>query len=173
LEADGPAARRRAKAILADMAVAPAGYQVEALHARKLVSLGTLAAGLMHELPQSWVSGQARCFATARESEAPQELSLRNGANPRHRFSWVYAIACLSTRSKLQCRAMSHSGAVGCEEALSEWLQSAGVENAFTIGPGAWWRIGFDQQELALRQRAFPPRAFPMRSLAGGARGRA
>jgi len=36
--------------ILADMAQRLQAYQVEALHREKLISLGTLAAGLMHEL---------------------------------------------------------------------------------------------------------------------------
>ena len=38
------------KVVLADMAQRLQAYQVEALHREKLVSLGTLAAGLMHEL---------------------------------------------------------------------------------------------------------------------------
>ncbi|MGA2340237.1 MAG: Crp/Fnr family transcriptional regulator, partial [Terracidiphilus sp.] len=38
------------KAVLADSAVRLQAYQVEALHREKLISLGTLAAGLMHEL---------------------------------------------------------------------------------------------------------------------------
>jgi signal transduction histidine kinase len=40
------------------------------------------------------------------------------------------------------------------EEAMSEWLQSAGVENAFTIGP-ALVEIGFDFQELDCAKDAF------------------
>ena len=38
------------KVVLADMAQRLPAYQAEALHREKLVSLGTLAAGLMHEL---------------------------------------------------------------------------------------------------------------------------
>ena len=38
------------KVVLADMSMRLSTYQAEALHREKLVSLGTLAAGLMHEL---------------------------------------------------------------------------------------------------------------------------
>ena len=45
------------------------------------------------------------------------------------------------------------------EEAMSEWLQSAGVENAFTIGP-ALVAIGFDQRELECAREAFEAESF-------------
>jgi signal transduction histidine kinase len=45
------------------------------------------------------------------------------------------------------------------EEALSEWLQSAGVQNAFTIGP-ALVAIGFDQEQLACAKDAFEGEGF-------------
>jgi signal transduction histidine kinase len=40
------------------------------------------------------------------------------------------------------------------EETMSEWLQSAGVENAYTIGP-ALVAIGFEQKELDCAKDAF------------------
>jgi signal transduction histidine kinase len=42
---------------------------------------------------------------------------------------------------------------------MSEWLQTAGVENAFTIGP-ALVAIGFDQKELACAREAFAAESF-------------
>jgi signal transduction histidine kinase len=45
------------------------------------------------------------------------------------------------------------------EETMSEWLQAAGVENAYTIGP-ALVAIGFDQQELACAREAFAAGSF-------------
>ena len=55
------------KVILADMAQRLQAYQVEALHREKLVSLGTLAAGLMHELHNPGLRSQALRFAITRE----------------------------------------------------------------------------------------------------------
>jgi signal transduction histidine kinase len=45
------------------------------------------------------------------------------------------------------------------EETMSEWLQAAGVENAYTIGP-ALVAIGFDQQELDCAREAFAAESF-------------
>jgi signal transduction histidine kinase len=45
------------------------------------------------------------------------------------------------------------------EEAMSEWLQSAGVENAFTIG-SALVAIGFDREELKCAREAFAAESF-------------
>ena len=55
------------KVVLGDMAKRMQAYQVEALHREKLVSLGTLAAGLMHELhnPGSAAKRAAVSFCTA------------------------------------------------------------------------------------------------------------
>jgi C4-dicarboxylate-specific signal transduction histidine kinase len=45
------------------------------------------------------------------------------------------------------------------EEAMAEWLQSAGVENAFTIAP-ALVAIGLEQDELGCARDAFEADAF-------------
>ena len=42
---------------------------------------------------------------------------------------------------------------------MAEWLQSAGVENAFTIAP-ALVAIGFDREELACAREAFEAGSF-------------
>ena len=55
--------------------------------------------------------------------------------------------------------AMSSVEQADAEEAMSEWLQSAGVENAFTIGP-ALVAIGFDRDELACAREAFEAESF-------------
>jgi signal transduction histidine kinase len=55
--------------------------------------------------------------------------------------------------------ALSSLEQADAEEAMSEWLQAAGVENAFTIGP-ALVAIGFKQQELACAKDAFEAGGF-------------
>ena len=55
--------------------------------------------------------------------------------------------------------AMSSMDESDAEEAMSQWLQAAGVENAFTIGP-ALVTIGFDQKELACAREAFETENF-------------
>jgi hypothetical protein len=134
-------------------------YQVEALHREKLVSLGTLAAGLMHELQQSRLGRQARRLATPREPAPPagtQPALQRQTQNPR---SSNACRTCWSTPPRLQCPRMSSIEQSDAEEAMSEWLQAAGVENAFTIGP-ALVAIGFDREELACARKIFDAGSF-------------
>ncbi len=148
------------KTILADSAVRMQAYQVEALHREKLVSLGTLAAGLMHELHNPG-SAAKRAASQLRENLLRlQELSLRSSVKPK-------------TPEQLQCMkdllehavagcsqpAMSSIEQADAEEAMSEWLNKAGVENAFTIGP-VLVSMGFDRQEISCAQEHFDPGSF-------------
>jgi signal transduction histidine kinase len=133
-------------------------YQVEELHRQKLVSLGTLAAGLMHELHNPG-SAARRAAAHLREKLMRlQELSLRSAAKPKTPLQ----LECMHRLLEIAVRgchapALSSLEQADAEEAMSEWLQSAGVENAYTIGP-ALVAIGFDRQELACARDAFDPR---------------
>ena len=71
------------KTVLADSAQRMQAYQVEALHREKLVSLGTLAAGLMHELHNPG-SAAKRAASQLRENLLRlQQLSLRDSGKPK------------------------------------------------------------------------------------------
>jgi signal transduction histidine kinase len=130
-------------------------YQVEELHRQKLISLGTLAAGLMHELHNPG-SAARRAASQLRENLMRlQELSLRSAAKPKTQIQ----LDCMHRLLEIAVRgchapAMSSLEQADAEEAMSEWLQSAGVDNAYTIGP-ALVAIGFEQQELACAKDAF------------------
>ena len=152
-----PSAR---KIILADCSQRIHAYQVEALHREKLISLGTLAAGLMHELHNPG-SAAKRAASQLRENLLRlQQLSLRHSGKPKTPAQ----IECM--RSMLE-RAMHRCGqpAIGsveqadAEEAMSEWLAGAGVENAFTIGP-VLVSMGLDRVEIACAQEQFDPASF-------------
>ncbi len=58
------------KVVLANMGQRLQIYQVEALHREKLVSLGTLSAGLMHELHNPGAAAKRAGVAAAREPDA-------------------------------------------------------------------------------------------------------
>ncbi len=148
------------KTVLADSAVRLQAYQVEALHREKLISLGTLAAGLMHELHNPG-SAAKRAASQLRENLLRlQQLSLRSSEKPK-------------TPAQLQCMrdflehalrscnqpAMSSLEQADAEEAMSQWLDKAGVENAFTIGP-ALVSMGFERQEIACAQEHFDSASF-------------
>jgi signal transduction histidine kinase len=84
-----------------------------------------------------------------------QELSLRHGAKPKTQPQ-LDCMHSLLEHAFRGCHAPSLSTIEqsDAEEAMSEWLQSAGVENAFTIGP-ALVEIGFDFRELDCAKDAF------------------
>jgi signal transduction histidine kinase len=148
------------KVVLADMARRLQGYQVEALHREKLVSLGTLAAGLMHELHNPG-SAAKRAASQLRENlRRLQEMSLRSAGKPKTplQLQCMHSLLEHAVRS-CQAPAMSTLEQSDAEEAMSEWLQSAGVENAFTIGP-ALVAIGFQQEELDCAREAFAAESF-------------
>jgi signal transduction histidine kinase len=148
------------KVVLANMSHRLQAYQVEALHREKLVSLGTLAAGLMHELHNPG-SAAKRAAAQLRENLLRlQELSLRSSSKPKthSQLDCMHSLLEHAMRS-CQAPALGSLEQSDAEEALSEWLQSAGVQNAFTIGP-ALVAIGFDQQQLACARDAFQGEGF-------------
>jgi signal transduction histidine kinase len=148
------------KVLLANMAQRLQAYQVEALHREKLVALGTLAAGLMHELHNPG-SAAKRAAAQLRENLLRlQELSLRSSGKLKthSQLDCMHSLLEHAMRS-CQAPALSSLEQSDAEEALSEWLQSAGVENAFTIGP-ALVAIGFDKEQLACARDAFEGEGF-------------
>lgn len=148
------------KVILADVAQRIHAYQVEALHREKLVSLGTLAAGLMHELHNPG-SAAKRAASQLRENLTRlQEMSLRYSRKPKTQIQ-LDCLHSLLDHAVKGCRApaLSSMEQADAEEAMSEWLQSAGVENAFTIGP-ALVAIGFDQRELECARAEFEADSF-------------
>ncbi len=152
-----PSAR---KAILADMARRLQSYQVEALHREKLVSLGTMAAGLMHELHNPGASAKRAASQLRENLKRLQEMSLRSSHKPKTQVQ-IECMHSLLEQAVCGCQmsAMSSIEQSDAEEAMSEWLQSAGVENAYTIGP-ALVAIGFKKEELACAREAFEAGAF-------------
>jgi signal transduction histidine kinase len=135
-------------AILGDMAHRLQAYQVEALHREKLISLGTLAAGLMHELHNPG-SAAKRSAAQLRENLMRlQQLSLRHSDHAKTPQQLECMRGLLEhTLSGCRLAAMSSVDQSDAEEAMGEWLASAGVENAYTIAP-VLVGMGFDQHEL-------------------------
>ncbi|HUB29020.1 MAG TPA: ATP-binding protein [Terracidiphilus sp.] len=146
--------------ILGDMALRLQAYQVEALHRQKLVSLGTLAAGLMHELHNPG-SAAKRAASQLRENLMRlQQLSLRNSS----RMKTPEQLECLRgllehTLSGCRLAAMSSLEQADAEEEMGEWLAGAGVENAYTIAP-VLVGMGFDRQELDCAKDFFDTASF-------------
>ncbi len=146
--------------VLSNMAQRLQMYQVEALHREKLVSLGTLAAGLMHELHNPG-SAAKRAASQLRENlRRLQELSLRFSDHPKTREQLDCVHGLLEkTMKSCQTPALSSVEQSDAEEAMSEWLARESVENPYTIGP-ALVTIGFTPQELACARTYFEANSF-------------
>jgi len=148
------------KIVLDDSAQRLQTYQVEALHREKLVSLGTLAAGLMHELNNPG-SAAKRAASQLRENLLRlQEISLRGSAKPKTPEQIVCMKGLLEhALGGCNLQAMSSIDQADAEEAMSEWLSQSGVENAYTIGP-ALVSMGFDRHEIACVKEHFDASSF-------------
>ncbi len=152
-----PSAR---EVILGDMAKRLMAYQAEALHREKLISLGTMAAGLMHELNNPGTAAKRAAVQLRENLLKLQQLSLRHGTKPKTPEQ-LECMKGLLEHSLSSCRftAMSSIDQADAEEKMDEWLSSAGVENAFTIAP-VLVGMGFDQHELECAQEYFAADAF-------------
>jgi len=152
-----PSAR---KVIVGDMSMRLSAYQAEALHREKLISLGTLAAGLMHELHNPG-SAAKRAASQLRENLLRlQDLSLRSGHKPKTPEQ-VECMHSLLQHAMKGChaRALSSLEQADAEEALAEWLTEAGVENAYRIAPSLV-EIGFEPEELKCAREYFEANGF-------------
>jgi len=143
------------KVVLGDMAQRLQAYQVEALHREKLISLGTLAAGLMHELHNPGSAAKRASSQLRLNLLRLQQLSLRFSDQPKNHVQLDCMRSLLEhTMKGCHAPAMSTIEQSEVEESMAEWLTSAGVENAFSIAP-ALVAIGLRQEELVCARDAF------------------
>jgi signal transduction histidine kinase len=124
------------RAILGNMAVRFQKFQSMVVQQEKMASLGTLAAGLMHELNNP---GSAAVRAASQ---------LRDNLMRMHRLTAKFSKAELSAQQRecmfeLQEHALSMQKPVrmnsleqsDAEEALAEWMERAEVEDAWRLAP--------------------------------------
>ena len=142
-------------AILGNMARRLESYQASAVHREKLASLGTMAAGLMHELNNPGAAA-LRAASQLREKLARlQEISLRFTRTPIS----AEQLDCMATLQehamrKDCCVLMGSLEQSDREEALATWLESAGIENAWRLAP-ALAEMGMDAEHLECARAAF------------------
>ncbi len=142
-------------AILGNMARRLESYQASAVHREKLASLGTLAAGLMHELNNPGAAALRAASQLREKLSRLQEISLRFTRTPIS----PEQLACMAALQehalrKDCCVLMGSLEQSDREEALAEWLDSAGVENAWRLAP-ALAEMGMDPDRLECAKAAF------------------
>jgi signal transduction histidine kinase len=114
----------------------------------------------MHELHNPG-SAAKRAASQLRENLLKlQDLSLRSASKPKTPDQMQCMHNLLQHAMKgCHCSAMSSLEQADAEEKLAEWLQDAGVENAFTIAPSLV-EIGFEQEELKCAREYFDAKSF-------------
>jgi signal transduction histidine kinase len=147
-------------AALADVAKRLQLYQVEALHREKLVALGTLAAGLMHELHNPGSAAKRAASQLRQNLLRLQQLSLRFSDAPKtHEQLDCMRSLLEQTLKSCGAPAMSSVEQMDAEESMAQFLEAAGVENAFRIAPSLV-AVGLRQPELECAREAFPKQGF-------------
>ena len=145
---------------LADMSQRLHAYQAEALHREKLVSLGTMAAGLMHELNNPGAAAKRAASQLRENLKRLQELSLKTSGRPKTPMQ-LECMHSLLEHAMRSCAApaLSSIEQSDAEETMGEWLEQAGVENAYAISP-ALVEFGFNPHQLGCAKDAFEGGAF-------------
>ncbi len=152
--AHSPAVR---EAVLADHSRRFEIYQAQTVHREKLISLGTLAAGLIHELNNPGTAAR-RAAAQLRENMSRlQKLSLRvtrASLNPQQ-------LNCLGDLQEqvLQLQKPANLSAIeqsDREEELSIWLEDLQVENPWRLAP-TLVSAGWTHDDVACARESFPP----------------
>ncbi|MGH9587264.1 MAG: sensor histidine kinase [Acidobacteriaceae bacterium] len=142
--------------VLANMGRRLEAYQILTLHREKLISLGTMAAGLMHELNNPGAAAR-RAAAQLRENLVRlQEISLRFTQSKLNADQLRCMAELQAEALKFQKpQAMGSMEESDAEEALLEWLEGAGVTNAWKIAP-TLVAVGWRQDDIECARRAFP-----------------
>ncbi len=135
-------------------------YQAFALHREKLMSLGTLSAGLMHELNNPGTAAK-RAAAQLRENLVRlQQISLRFCEVPMG----AAQIACMKELQERafkseKPKAVNTIDQSDAEECLAGWLDESGVENSWKMAP-TLSAIGLTERDLGCTREAFPDKSF-------------
>jgi len=142
-------------AILGNMARRLESYQASAVHREKLASLGTMAAGLMHELNNPGAAALRAASQLREKLSRLQEISLRFTRTPIS-AEQLECMAALQEHAlrKDCCVLLGSLEQSDREEALAAWLEGAGVENAWRLAP-ALSEMGMDADHLECARAAF------------------
>ncbi len=142
--------------ILKNMASRFELYQALTLHREKLISLGTMAAGLMHELNNPGAAARRAASQLRENMNRLQSVGLRMARSPLS-TEQLDCLAGLKERvfSYHQPVALSSLEQSDREEAFSAWLEDLGVENPWLLAP-AMVSAGWEQCDVACAQHSFP-----------------
>jgi signal transduction histidine kinase len=143
------------RAILANMSQRFQRMQSMTLQQEKMVSLGTLAAGLMHELNNPGAAARRAAQQLRENLMRMHELSIkfkeRDLTKEQKHCMIDLQEQALAVKQPLMMNSLEQSDA---EEALAEWMESANIEDAWKMAP-TLVSIGMDAKELECVRNEF------------------
>jgi signal transduction histidine kinase len=144
------------KAILGNMAYRLQKYQSTIVQQEKMATLGTLAAGLMHELNNPGAAA-VRAAAQLRENllrmhKLTAKFSKAHLNDDQKQCMFELQDFALAKQRPLQMNSLEQSDA---EEALAEWMESADIEDAWKLAP-TLVAIGLTSGDLECARSEFP-----------------
>jgi signal transduction histidine kinase len=142
--------------VLRNMANRLQVYQSQALHKEKLIALGTLTAGLMHELNNPGAAARRAASQLRENLSRLQLISLRLCSGEPKTESQMECLRnlqqqALDPQKHAKMNSLDQSDA---EERLAEWLECQGIENAWELAP-TLTDIGLDEEKLSCAQQEF------------------
>jgi signal transduction histidine kinase len=143
--------------VLGNMARRLQQFQSQELHREKLISLGTMAAGLMHELNNPGAAARRAASQMRENLSRLQQISLRMCAGGVMTQGQTDCLRILQEQALKPSKpnAMSSLDQADAEDELASWLETHGIENSWKLA-ATLCAIGFDAQTLECAQHEFP-----------------
>ncbi|MEO6806231.1 MAG: ATP-binding protein [Edaphobacter sp.] len=143
------------KAILSNMAYRFQKLQSTTVQQEKMASLGTLAAGLMHELNNPGAAARRAASELRENLMRMHELSLKfkecDLTKEQKQCMFDLQKQALTANQPIRMNSLDQSDA---EEALAEWMESANIENAWKMAP-TLVSVGINARELERARNDF------------------
>lgn len=143
------------KAILSNMAYRFQKMQSVTVQQEKMASLGTLAAGLMHELNNPGAAARRAASQLRENLMRMHELSLKfkecDLTKEQKQCMFDLQKQALTAKQPIRMNSLDQSDA---EEALAEWMESANIENAWKMAP-TLVSVGMNARELERARNDF------------------
>ncbi len=148
------------RAILGNMANRFQKLQSVTVQREKMASLGTLAAGLMHELNNPGAAAR-RAASQLRENllrmhELTAKFTRISLTDEQKQCMFDLQEHALAVKQPILMNSLEQSDA---EEKLAEWMEAANIENAWKMAP-TLVSVGLDAPELECARRQFPGPSF-------------
>jgi signal transduction histidine kinase len=145
------------KAILSNMAYRFQKLQSVTVQQEKMASLGTLAAGLMHELNNPGSAARRAAQQLRENLLRMHDISSKFGeielTKEQKECMFDLQKQALAAKQPLRMNSLEQSDA---EEALTEWMESNNVENAWKLAP-TLVSMGLSAKELECVREDFGP----------------